>query len=393
MDAMGIELGEQPGVWASLWDRRAGLREALEPLLGGRAPERVVIAGCGDCHAAAEGAEWLVERRTRVPVRGLAAMELTRGRPHLLGPGTLLVALSVSGSTPRVIEAVRMARTAGARVLGITDNPASALAREAGAVFVLGTAPPEALGRTDYRDPEAARYAGYHRAVPQTKTFGAMQLALVLLCVALEELAPSGRGTPRAELEAWIRRLPELAAGVRPAAEQAARTALEGARPRARVAVAGTGPNAPVARFLAYKVMELALPAGHAEIEEYCHTLYLVTGPGDVAVFLAQDRGTLERAGEIAPVLEGEIGAAVQVLSTAPAPEYPAPWLVRLPAVPPEVSPLVLAFAGSCWVRALARGWGVNTDRFRAGVDEERYVRGSTRMIRGSAVWGGPGGE
>ncbi len=389
MDAMGIELGEQPGVWSDLWERRAGLGAALEPLLGGRPPERVVITGCGDCHAAAEGAEWLVERRTRIPVRGLAAMELTRGRPHLLGPGTLLVALSISGSTPRVIEAVRMARAAGARVLGITDNPASPLAREAEAVFVLGTAPPEALGRTDYRDPEAARYAGYHRAVPQTKTFGAMQLALVLLSVALEDLAPSGAGTPRSDLEPWLRRLPELAAEVSPAAEQAARTALGKARPRARAAVSGTGPNGPTARFLAYKMLELALPAAHAEIEEFCHTLYLVTGPGDVAVFLAHDRGTLERTAEIAPVLEGEIGAAVQVLSTAPAPERPEPWLVRLPPVPPEVSPLVLAFAGSCWVRALARGWGVNTDRFRAGVDEERYVRGSTRMIRESVIRGG----
>jgi len=389
MDAMGIELGEQPGVWSNLWGRRPGLRAALEALLRGRAPDRVVITGCGDCHAAAEWAEWLVELRTRVPVRGLAAMELTRGRAHLLGPGTLLVALSVSGSTPRVIEAVRTARAAGARVLGITDNPASVLAREPEAVFVLGTAPPEALGRTDYRDPEAARYGGYHRAVPQTKTFGAMQLALVLLCLALEELSPSGRGTPRETLEPWLRRLPELAARARPAAEDAARGALEGARPRARAAFSGTGPNAPTARFLAYKMLELVLPAGHAEIEEYCHTLYLVTGAGDIAVFLAHDRGTLERVGEIAPVLEGEIGAAVQVLSTAPAPEPPPPWLVRLPTVPPEVSPLILAFAGSCWARALARGWGVNTDRFRAGVDEERYVRGSTRMVRGSAIRGG----
>jgi hypothetical protein len=37
-------------------------------------------------------------------------------------------------------------------------------------------------------------------------------------------------------------------------------------------------------------------------------------------------------------------------------------------------------------VREVARRWGVDTDRFRAGLDEERYVRGSTRIIRDSRI-------
>ncbi|NOY45047.1 MAG: SIS domain-containing protein, partial [Deltaproteobacteria bacterium] len=182
-DAMGVELAEQPGVWRSLLGRFGEARHAVEAALAGQPLERVVVTGCGDCHAAAEWAEWLWEPRLRA--RGLPAMELSRARPHLLGPGTLLVALSVSGKTPRVLEAAACARVVGARVLGLTDHPASPLAREADAVFWLGASPPEALDHTDYKDPRAAAYSGYHRPVPQTKTFGAMQLALVAVGQAL----------------------------------------------------------------------------------------------------------------------------------------------------------------------------------------------------------------
>ncbi|RMG96474.1 MAG: hypothetical protein D6708_02330, partial [Candidatus Dadabacteria bacterium] len=83
-DAMGLELAEQPGVWGALLGRFGEARAAVAGALGGEPPERVVVAGCGDCHAAAEWAEWLWEPHLGVPVRGLAAMELSRARAHLL---------------------------------------------------------------------------------------------------------------------------------------------------------------------------------------------------------------------------------------------------------------------------------------------------------------------
>ncbi|WP_025324415.1 SIS domain-containing protein [Deferrisoma camini] len=373
-DAMGVELAEQPGVWRALLGRFAEARAAVGVALGGRPVERVVVAGCGDCHAAAEWAEWLWEPSLRV--RGLSAMELSRARLHLLGPGTLLVALSVSGKTPRVLEAVACARAGGARVLGLTDHPASPLAREADAVFCLGASPPEALDRTDYKNPRAAVYSGYHRPVPQTKTFGAMQLALVAVGQALG----AGEGG-----EAWGE-LPGVAGPAAEAAAAAGARAAAAARPGCRIAVAGTGPGLPAARFAAYKFLELVVPAGHGEIEEFCHTWYLTTEPGDLVLFLVHDEATYERVAEIVPVVEGEIGAVVQALCTwAPAGEAPG-WAVGLPAVGGRVAGILLPFAAAHWVRAVARAWGVNTDRFRAGKDEERYVAGSTRMIRRSRL-------
>ncbi|MHB8764165.1 MAG: SIS domain-containing protein, partial [Deferrisomatales bacterium] len=274
---MGIELGEQADAWSRLWLRRGAVRALVAGLPVARL-RRVVFAGCGDCHAAAEYGELLLGLRANHEARGLAAMELSRGRPHLLGPETLLVALSVSGRTPRVLEAVAAARRRAAAVLAVTDDPGSPLAREVAATLVLGAAPAETLGRTDYRDPAAARYVGYQRSVPQTKTFGALQLALALLCLELEPSAPSGRGTPAADLERCLQALPQLAGAAADAGRRAAeRMARAGARPR--VAVCGTGFGGPAARFGAYTLHELAWPAGHGEIEEFCHTLYLVTRP------------------------------------------------------------------------------------------------------------------
>jgi glutamine---fructose-6-phosphate transaminase (isomerizing) len=385
-DALAIELEEQLPVWRALWDRReeiaATARAVFEPGL-----RRVLFTGCGDCHAAAEYGAALLGLRSRLEARAFPAMELSRACSYLLGPETLLVALSISGRTPRVVEAVRAAGRAGSAVLGITDDPDSPLAAEAPATLLLATAPDEALHRTDYRDAEAAQYVGYHRAVAQTKTYGAAQLALALLDLAWEEGAPSDRGSKRSALEQALGDLPSAGA----AAAEVGRAAAAGLRDRipskAPVTFCGAGLGFSSARFAAYKVLELACPAYFSETEEYCHTHYLVTGARSPVLFLAQDEAALRRAREIVPVLRDEIGAAPLVLRSCGERLAEAPEL-SLPVVPPEAAPLLLSHACAHLVRETALGWGVNTDRFRAGEEEERYVRGSTRMIRRSEILG-----
>lgn len=183
----------------------------------------IVLTGCGDCHAAAEYGESLFELRTGFSVRGLPAMELTRAREHLLGPRMLLVAMSVSGRTPRVLEALRAARRRGSPVLGVTDDSSGDLAREADRSFVLGAAPSTALVRTDYADAEAARYTGYERPVPQTRTFGDLRFFLALLCLQAEVPRPSGRGSPAVQVERALAELSRLASPAAAAAGEAAR--------------------------------------------------------------------------------------------------------------------------------------------------------------------------
>ncbi|MBE0617696.1 MAG: SIS domain-containing protein [Proteobacteria bacterium] len=387
MDAMGMELQEQSRAWVRLWRRRGELA-ALVAETCPTGPKRVLFTGCGDCHAAAEYGEGFLRWRSDLPVRGLPAMELSRARTHLLGPGTLLIALSVSGRTPRVLEAAALAQSRGATVLGVTDDPHGPLARQVPVTFVLGTAPPEALGRTDYRDPEAARYTGYQRAVPQTKTFGAMQLAVAVACLHLERFAPADRGSARSEVEKQLHSLPRLAADAEKGGTRAAAHLAERGRPRRRVTFCASGLNASTARYCSYKLLELSCPAAFSDIEEFCHTQYLVTESGDAVVFLVQDRACLERALEIVPVLKEDIGAVVAVLGTIPCGNLSGGFGFPAGEVLPEVSPLVLGCAGAHLVRHLAASWGFDTDRFRAGIEEERYVRGSTRIIRDSKTWG-----
>jgi fructoselysine-6-P-deglycase FrlB-like protein len=382
MDAMGIELAEQLGVWRALWKRRDEIA-ALAGQAVRRGFGRVVFTGCGDCHAAAEYGAAFLGLRSRLDVRALPAMELARGTSCLPDEDTLVVCLSVSGRTPRALEAARAARRRGALVLAVTDNPEGPVAREAECCFLLGASPADALQRTDYADPAAAEYSGYHRAVPQTKTYGAVELALALLCLKLEESAPSGCGASRDEVERCLAALPDLGKAAEGAAADAALRLGSKLRPGAFLTFCGTGLGYSAARFSAYKLLELATAAAFSEVEEYCHTYYLVTGATDGLVLFAQSPLILGRAREIAPVVSGEIGASVAVISTCGAER---PWELGLPGVPSEVSPLLFAHAGAHLVRRLAGFWGINTDRFRAGVEEERYVSGSTRMIRQSEI-------
>ncbi|MBI5439590.1 MAG: SIS domain-containing protein, partial [Deltaproteobacteria bacterium] len=255
-DAMGLELREQLETWGQLWRRRPEL-EALARAVAAPGLRRILLAGCGDCHAAAEYGAALTGLRTRFEVRALPAMEASRAYSYLLGPETLLVALSISGRTPRVLEAVRAARKAGSTVLAVTDDADSPLAQAAQERLVLGTAPEEALHRTDYADPEAARYIGYQRPVAQTKTYGAAELALALLALAWEDLAPSGRGSPRASLEGALAEL--AASGEAAAGAGAAAAALWSVAPPGSAATfCATGLGFSAARFAAYKFLELA---------------------------------------------------------------------------------------------------------------------------------------
>ncbi len=263
MDAMAVELREQAEVWSHLWSRRPEAADLLAPL-SERGFRRVIFTGCGDCHAAAEYGEALLGLRSGLEARALPPMELSRSRSYLLDPTTLVIALSVSGRTPRVLEVLCAARLQGAATLAITDDPESPVSRAADAIFVLRASPPEALCRSDYRDPEAAEYLGYQRAVPQTKTYGAMQLALAILSLEVEGWCRSGRGTAPDRLEGFLAELPLFAGQAAQAGRRAACALLETTRPHARVTVCGTGLNGSTARFAGHASSRNLYPANRA---------------------------------------------------------------------------------------------------------------------------------
>ncbi|HSL47827.1 MAG TPA: glutamine--fructose-6-phosphate transaminase (isomerizing), partial [Candidatus Deferrimicrobiaceae bacterium] len=125
---------------------------------------RVMIVSCGTSYHAALVARAMIERLSGVAAEVDIASEF-RYRDPVIGPDTLLVAISQSGETADTLGAVKAARQRGAGVIAITNVVGSALARESDGVVYT--------------------HAGPEIGVASTKTFTATLTAAYLLALAL----------------------------------------------------------------------------------------------------------------------------------------------------------------------------------------------------------------
>ena len=91
--------------------------------------KRIVIVACGTSWHAGTVGEYLLEDLARVPVEVEYASEF-RYRNPIIGPEDIVLAISQSGETADTLAAVRLAREAGALVLGICNVVGSSIARE-----------------------------------------------------------------------------------------------------------------------------------------------------------------------------------------------------------------------------------------------------------------------
>jgi len=126
--------------------------------------QRIVLLSCGTSYHAALIGRSMIERLAGLTTEVDLASEF-RYRDAILGPETLVVAVSQSGETADTLGAVHAAAERGARTLGITNVIGSALARDAHGVIYT--------------------HAGPEIGVASTKTFSATVAALYLLAVAL----------------------------------------------------------------------------------------------------------------------------------------------------------------------------------------------------------------
>ncbi|HKD74392.1 MAG TPA: isomerizing glutamine--fructose-6-phosphate transaminase, partial [Ktedonobacterales bacterium] len=134
---------------------------------------RVIMLACGTSYYASLIARAMIERWAQLPVEPWIASEFRYADP-VVGPDTLVIAITQSGETADTIAAVRRARDAGAKVIGITNTVGSALTREVDATLYM--------------------QAGPEISVPATKTFAASTIVLTLLALSLaahrDALAP-----------------------------------------------------------------------------------------------------------------------------------------------------------------------------------------------------------
>jgi glucosamine--fructose-6-phosphate aminotransferase (isomerizing) len=201
-----------------------------------RAFTRVVLVACGTSYHAALVGKHLIERLAGVPADTDIGSEF-RYRDPLVGPDTLVIALSQSGETADTLGAVKTARQKGAPVVAICNVVGSALSREAHGVIYT--------------------HAGPEIGVASTKTFTATLTALYLLALHLGRVrgrvsADDGRRYLQELLE--VPRQVEAALAHDEAIAELARHLFQ----RRDFLYLGRGPNHPIALEGALKMKELS---------------------------------------------------------------------------------------------------------------------------------------
>ena len=176
---MDKEIDEQPAAVAdTLRGHFDGNRILLdEQRLGDdelRTVDKVFVIACGSSYHAGLVAKYAIEHWTRLPVEVELASEF-RYRDPVLDRDTLVVAISQSGETADVLEAVRHARRQKARVLAVCNTNGSQIPRESDAVLYT--------------------HAGPEVGVASTKAFLAQVTACYLVGLALAQ----ARGTKYAD--------------------------------------------------------------------------------------------------------------------------------------------------------------------------------------------------
>ena len=122
--------------------------------------QRVVLVACGTAYHAAMLGRTMMEKLAGIPAEIDLGSEF-RYRDALIGPETLVIAVSQSGETADTIGAAKAARLKGCPILAITNVVGSALAREATGVLLM--------------------HAGPEIGVASTKAFSTMIVAMYLL--------------------------------------------------------------------------------------------------------------------------------------------------------------------------------------------------------------------
>jgi glucosamine--fructose-6-phosphate aminotransferase (isomerizing) len=149
--------------------------------------DRIYIVACGTSYHAGLIGKNLIENWARIPVEVEVASEFRYGNP-IISTNTLVIAITQSGETADTLEAVRLARRAGAHVIALTNVMGSRITQEAQTVLNIK--------------------ANIEIAVAATKSFLAQVALLTLLGLYLAQERMLLTGPQIQEIYGEMRQLP-----------------------------------------------------------------------------------------------------------------------------------------------------------------------------------------
>ncbi|KGF22986.1 glutamine--fructose-6-phosphate transaminase (isomerizing) [Corynebacterium tuscaniense] len=287
--------------------------------------DQVFVVACGSAYHSGLAAKYAIEHWVRIPVQIEVASEF-RYRDPVLDERTLVLAISQSGETADTLEAVRHAKTQGAKVLAVCNTNGSQIPRESDAVLYT--------------------HAGPEIGVASTKAFLAQVAANYIVGLALAQ----AKGTKypdeiRAiwdELEAIPAKIEEALAS-HDQAKQIASTlgAVQ------TMLFLGRGVGFPIALEGALKLKELAYihAEGFAAGELKHGPIALIEDDLPVVVIVPSPRGLPQLHSKIVSNIQ-EIrarGAKTIVIAeeSDTSVEPYSNWLIRIPQSPTIMQPLL----------------------------------------------------
>jgi glucosamine--fructose-6-phosphate aminotransferase (isomerizing) len=314
-----------------------------------REVDKVVIVACGTAFHAGLIAKYAIEHWTRIPCEVELESEF-RYRDPILGPRSLVIAISQSGETMDTLMALRHAREQGSKVLAICNTNGSTIPRESDAVLYT--------------------HAGPEVAVASTKAFLTQLVACYLVALYLGQVRGTKWGD---EIRAVIRDLSQIAGAVDRVLEtmEPVRELARSLAAKNTVLFLGRHVGYPVALEGALKLKELAYmhAEGFAAGELKHGPIALIEEDLPVLVVVPSPRGRSVLHDKIVSNIQ-EIRArgARTIVIAEEGDEAVVPYadhLIRIPATPTLLQPLVATVPLQVFACELATARGNEVDQPR----------------------------
>ena len=314
-----------------------------------RSINKVVVIACGTAANAGMVAKYAIEHWTRIPVEVELASEF-RYRDPIVGPDSLVIAISQSGETMDTLMALRHAKAQGARTLAICNTVGSTIPREADAVLYT--------------------YAGPEVAVASTKAFLTQIIAAYLVGLYLAQV----RGTMfEDEIRSVLAELDDMPSKVdlvldttEPVRELARELAHSSS-----VLFLGRHVGYPVALEGALKLKELAYmhAEGFAAGELKHGPIALIEDGVPVIVIVPSPRGRAILHDKIISNIQEVRARGAMVIAIAEEGDEViaayADHVIRIPAVPTLMQPLVATVPLQVFACEMATAKGLDVDQPR----------------------------
>ena len=214
--------------------RLGGLQDVTERLLKAK---RILIVACGTSWHAGLVGEYLIEDLARIPVEVEYASEF-RYRNPIINEDDVVIAISQSGETADTLAAIKLAKQAGALVLGVCNVVGSSIPRETQAGVYI--------------------HAGPEIGVASTKAFTSQVTVLLLMAIYLGQGKKTLSEKTVSELIQAIVLLPDLVQKTLDNLDSEVKIIAEKYAEASNFLYLGRGTNFPVALEGALKLKEIS---------------------------------------------------------------------------------------------------------------------------------------